>query len=303
MRIVLAGGTGFIGRSLREELLSAGHEVVVLTRKNGAGAKERERFVAWDGRNAGEWIALLDGADAVINLSGENIAGERWTAARKQAILSSRVDATRAIVEAIGRAQKKPAVLINASAVGYYGDAADLELTEASARGAGFLAETCEVWEAEARKAESLGVRVVLARLGPVLGEKGGMLSKMLPPFRFFLGAPLGTGKQWISWVHQEDVTGALLFMLEQGDLSGPVNVTSGAPATMKEFCRTLAKALRRPCWPPIPSIFLKMLMGEMAAIILASQKVLPLGLLKAGYRFRHLDLSEAFAALLKEAA
>ncbi|MEI7751360.1 MAG: TIGR01777 family oxidoreductase [Candidatus Omnitrophota bacterium] len=303
MRIVLAGGTGFIGRALKQKLLSAGHEVVVLTRKSSAGAKARESFVAWDGRNTGEWAASLDGADAVINLSGENIAAKRWTPEQKQKILASRVDATRAIVNAIGLARQKPALLINASAVGYYGDAGNRELTEARARGAGFLAETCESWETEARKAERLGVRVILARLGPVLGEKGGMLSKMLPPFRFFLGAPLGTGKQWISWVHQEDVTGALLFMLEQGDLSGPVNVTSGVPATMKDFCRTLAKILSRPSWPPVPSIFLKMLMGEMATIILASQKVLPLRLLEAGYHFRYPDLSAAFAAILKENA
>jgi len=239
----------------------------------------------------------------VINLAGENIAAKRWTVARKKEIVSSRLDATRAIVRALGEVQKKPAVLINVSAVGYYGDVPDLELTEASGKGEGFLAETCDQWETEARKAESSGVRVILARLGPVLGERGGMLSKMLPPFRFFVGAPIGTGKQWISWVHQADVVGAFLFMLEHGDFSGPVNVTSGDPVTMKEFCRKLANILHRPCWPSLPSFFLRMLMGEMAGIVLSSQKALPRRLLKAGYRFRYPDLSTALVTILKEAA
>ena len=301
MRIVLAGGTGFIGRALGEKLLSAGHEVIVLTRQSASGKTGREKFVAWDGRTVGAWGECLDGSNAVINLSGENIASKRWTAFQKQKILGSRVEATRAIVNAIKLVRRKPELLINVSAVGYYGDAADLELTETSAQGLGFLAKTCGLWEAEARKAEPLGVRVILARLGPVLGEKGGMLSKMLPPFQLFLGAPLGPGRQWIPWVHREDVTEALLFMLEKSGFSGPVNVTSQTPVTMKEFCRTLAGTLRRPCWPPVPPFFLKMLMGEMATIILASQKALPEKLLRAGYRFRYTDLSAALAAILKE--
>jgi NAD dependent epimerase/dehydratase family enzyme len=339
MKIVLAGATGFIGKALRERLLSAGHELIVLTRRenskpgfesgSGAASMGREAFVSWDGKNPGDWAAHLDGADAVINLSGENIAAKRWTPARKQKIVSSRVDATRAIVNAIAHAKQKPALLINASAVGYYGpcprssrkvdkdrpipptwrrddkywdgDAADLELTEASPRGPGFLAETCGVWESEARKAEPLGVRVILARLGPVLGDRGGMLSKMLPPFRFFMGAPLGTGRQWIPWVHRDDVAGAFLFMLEHRELSGPVNVTAPAPATMAGFCRELAKVLRRPLWFPVPSFILQRLMGEMAEIVLSSQKALPLRLLQAGYRFRHPDLAKALKAILQK--
>ncbi len=303
MKIILAGGTGFIGRALRGKLLSAGHVVIVLTRLSSQDSGEkmsRESFAVWDGKSAGDWAVHLDGADAVINLTGENIAAKRWTPSQKQQILSSRVDATRAIVNAIEQARRKPALLINASAVGYYGDAADRELSEASPKGEGFLAETCEAWEAEARRAERFGVRVVLARLGPVLGEKGGMLAKMLPPFLLFMGAPLGTGRQWISWVHREDVVGAFLFMLGRGDFSGPVNVTSGTPVTMKEFCRRLAGMLHRPCWPPLPSFFLKGVMGEMAAIVLSSQKVLPLRLLKEGYCFRFTDLSEALAASLR---
>lgn len=303
MKIVLAGGTGFVGKALTGKLSGLGHEVFVLTR--GAGQIVREAdgktMIPWDGKTFGDWTACLDGADAVINLTGENIAAKRWTPSQKQRILSSRVDGTRAIVNAIGLARQKPALLINVSAVGYYGDAADLELTEDSPRGAGFLAETCGRWEAEACKAKEFGSRVILARLGPVLGEKGGMLFKMLPPFRFFIGAPLGTGRQWIPWVHRDDVMGAFLFMLGQGGLSGPVNVTAPAPVTMTQFCTALAKVLHRPSWFPVPSFLLKAIMGEMAMIVLSSEKAVPQKLLKAGFRFTHPDLVKALEAILRK--
>lgn len=303
MKIVLAGGTGFIGTTLRRKLISAGHEVIVLTRQAATEGTEREVFVAWDAKTSGDWASRLDGVDAVINLAGENIAGERWTPVRKQKIISSRVDATRAIVNAIAQAKQKPAVLINASAVGYYGDADDRELTEKDPEGTGFLAATCNQWETEAHKVEPLGVRLVVFRLGPVLGEQGGMLSKMIPPFLFFVGAPLGTGKQWISWVHIEDVIGAIFFALSSSEISGSLNIASGTPVTMKEFCHVLARALRRPCWPSLPSFFIRMMLGEMAAIILSSQRVIPRKLLEAGYLFRHTDLSRAFEAILKKSA
>lgn len=299
MKILLAGATGFIGRALRKKLCSAGHEVTVLIRKKCPEATGAETLVVWNGESPGDWMTRLDGVDVVINLAGENIAAKFWTAARKQAILSSRVDATRAIVNAIAHAKKKPTVLINASAVGYYGDVPEGELTEASGAGHGFLAATCEQWEAEARKAELSGTRVVLARLGPVIGERGGILSKMLPPFRLFMGAPLGTGRQWISWVHLDDVIGACLFMIGHGDLSGAVNVTAPNAVTMREFSSTLAKTLRRPCWPPVPGFFLKLAMGEMAMLVLSGQKVAPEKLLRAGYRFRHESLASALKTIL----
>ncbi len=299
MKIVIAGGTGFVGKLLRNKLLSSGHEVTVLTRSQGAATTAREKFVAWDGKTLGDWAACLDGADAVINLAGENIATVRWTAARKRVIVSSRVDATRAIVSAIQSARKKPAVLINASAVGYYGDVPDGFLTDASSRGKGFLAETCEQWEAEAGKAAHFGTRVVLARLGPVLGEKGGMLSRMVLPFRYFLGALPGTGRQWIPWIHHEDVTGVFLFILENVDFSGPVNVTSPGPVTMKVFCEMLAKILRRPCGFPIPGFLLKLFLGEMSSMLLFSQKAFPVKLIRTGYRFQYPMLPEALGSLL----
>ncbi len=302
MKIVIAGATGFIGRALTEKLSASGHEVFVLTR--GVRQRVREKngkiLVPWDGKTPGDWVAQLDGADAVINLAGENIASKRWTAVRKQEILSSRAETTRLIVNAIAQVKKKPEILVNASAVGYYGDVPEGVLTETSGAGDGFLSKTCGQWETEARKAELSGTRVVLARLGPVLGEKGGMLSKMIPPFRFFMGAPLGSGRQWISWVHRDDVTGAFLFMLDHGDISGPVNVTAPAPATMQEFCSALAKIMRRPCGFPLPGFLLKILMGAMAEIVLASQKALPEKLLRAGYQFRYSRLPEALEAILK---
>lgn len=303
MKIVLAGGTGFIGKALRKTLLAAGHEAIVLTRRAGDGGRGLETFAEWDARTPGDWAAHLDGADAVINLAGENIAGARWTPDRKQKLVSSRVDATKAIVSGIARTKQKPAVLINASAVGYYGDAGDRELTEESQGGKGFLAATCAQWESEARKAEPLGVRVVMIRLGPVLGEQGGMLSKMIPPFRFFAGAPLGAGDQWIPWVHIDDVIAAILFLISNKNISGPVNITSGTPVTMKEFCRTLAHALRRPCWPSVPSFFIRGMLGEMAVIVLSSQKVTPGKLFKAGYPFRYADFSKTLTAILKKTA
>lgn len=330
MKIVLAGGTGFVGRALRARLLESGHALTVLTRQAGAGENGPEKLISWDGKTRGDWTACLDGANAVINLAGENIATKRWTPSRKQEILESRVNATRAIVEAIKAVRQKPSLLINASAVGYYGpcprssrkadkdrpnfqnleidkywdgDDPDLELTEKNPQGEGFLAETCAQWEAEARRAEPLGVRVILARLGPVLGENGGMLAKMLPSFRCFLGAPLGTGRQWIPWVHRDDVTEIFIFLLGRKDLSGPVNVVAGAPATMNAFCLALAKVLRRPCWPRVPSFFLRMFMGEMAAIVLSSQKVMPERLLNAGYRPRYRDLTAAISGILKTTA
>lgn len=331
MKIILAGGTGFIGKALRQRLLAAGHEVIVLVRAVRTSETERETFVEWDGKICGEWAAWVDGADAVINLAGENIAAKRWTPSRKEAIISSRVDATRAIVKAIGSARKKPAALINVSAVGYYGpcpissrkvdkdrpippwwrrgdkywdgDVPDRELTETAGRGEGFLAETCGHWEAAAREAEMFGTRVVLARLGPVLGDQGGMLPKMMLPFRFFLGAPLGTGRQWIPWVHRDDVTGAFLFMLEHREFSGAVNVTAPVPMRMSEFCSILAQILHRPCWFPVPGLLLKMFLGEMAGIVLEGQRALPQKLLAAGYEFRYGALGPALVSILKKGA
>jgi len=304
VKIVLAGATGFIGTPLRQALIAQGHQLIVLVRTVGSGTlengkSEKEQFVPWDGQTEGEWVRFLDGVDAVINLAGENIASRRWTPGQKQKILSSRIDATRAIVRAIEKTRKRPRFLINVSAVGYYGDQGDKEVSEESLRGRGFLADVCEKWESEARRAELSGVRVVLPRLAPVLARNGGMLSKMAAPFRFFLGGPLGSGKQWMPWVHREDVIGAFLFFLENQSISGPVNIAAPVYVTMKEFCLALGEVLHRPSWIPVPALMLRFLMGEMADMVLCSQRVIPSRLLQAGYPFRYPGLFHALSSFL----
>lgn len=304
MKIVLAGATGFIGTPLRDELLVRGHQLIVLSHLS-AGHKASEKrncelFVPWDGRTLGEWARFVDGAGAVINLSGENIAAKPWTPEQKQKILASRVNATRAIVQAIEKAQTRPKSLINVSAVGYYGDVPTGEVTEQAPRGQGFLAEVCERWENKARQAESFGVRVVLPRFAPVLEKNGGMLAKMLFPFRFFVGGPLGPGRQGMPWVHREDVIRAFVFMLDNPLLSGPVNVAAPDIVTMKEFCKVLGKTLHRPSWLPVPAFMLRRIMGEMADMVLFSQRVIPQKLFQAGFVFRYPDLTRALRAILQ---
>ncbi|HNX68690.1 MAG TPA: TIGR01777 family oxidoreductase [Candidatus Omnitrophota bacterium] len=300
MKIILAGATGFIGTPLRDTLLAEGHSLVVLSLRGAGSVREREQLVFWDGKTVGSWADVFDGADAVIDLAGESIAARLWTPQQKEKILSSRIDATRAIVRAIEMARRRPSLLINASAVGYYGNVPEGAATEERGRGVGFLADVCEAWEREALRAGSLGVRVVLARFAPVLEKSGGMLPKMLAPFRFFLGGPLGSGRQGVPWVHREDVIRALLFLMERSDLSGPVNIAAPGGVPMKEFCSVLGKVLGRPSWLPVPGFVLRFVMGEMAAMVLEGQKVVPQKLLRAGYAFRYPDLPEALATILK---
>jgi uncharacterized protein (TIGR01777 family) len=203
-------------------------------------------------------------------------------------------------VAAIHRAGSRPSVLINASAVGYYGDVSDREVTEAHPRGPGFLAEVCEQWEKEAQAAESLGVRVVCLRTGVVLEKDGGALPRMLLPFRMFVGGPVGSGRQWFPWIHREDVVGIILFALTHPDLAGPINVMAPDAVTMTEFCRALGRAMRRPSWLPVPSVALKLIFGEMSEILLTGQRAAPKKLLEAGYHFHHPKLDECLSAVLK---
>lgn len=300
MKIILAGATGFIGTPLRKELLAAGHQLVVLTKGKPPISNDRESFVTWDGKNPGEWAGSFEGADAVINLAGENIAAKRWTPDQKHKILSSRVEATRAIVKAIEQSKKKPALLINASAVGYYGNVTHGEVAEDHGRGEGFLAEVCVRWEEEACRAERSGVRVTLARLAPVLEKNGGVLSRMLIPFRFFLGGPPGSGRQWFPWIHREDVIAAFLFSLRHPSLSGAVNFAAPDAVMMEKFCAALGKEIRRPSWFPVPVFLLRLVMGEMADMTLSGQRAVPQKLLHAGYTFRYPDLEKALHAILK---
>jgi hypothetical protein len=301
MKIILTGGTGFIGAPLRERLLKEGHDIILLTRNPshpGSHPSGNLKTLLWDGKNPGPWSAEIGGTDAIINLAGEPIAAKRWSDAQKKRIRESRLDATKAVVSAIQKAAKKPHLLINASAVGYYGNVSEGEVAEDAPRGTGFLAETCTRWEETARSAEPLGLRVIRLRIGVVLEKDGGALQKMLPPFRFFLGGPLGNGRQWFPWVHREDVIGVILFALKTPNLSGPVNLNAPQPVTMKEFCTTLGQVLHRPSWAPVPATALRLLLGEMSDLLLSGQKAVPKKLLEAGFVFKHPNLEEALKSL-----
>lgn len=240
----------------------------------------------------------MDGAEGVIHLAGEPIAGKRWTAEQKQKIRSSRIDTTRALVAAIAAAKQKPRFLINSSAIGYYGARGDEALNEQAGPGSDFLARLCVDWEGEAIKAEEHGLRVIRLRTGIVLGRGGGALAKMLLPFKLFIGGPLGSAKQWMSWIHLEDEIGLIQFLIENPQARGVVNATAPNPVTMKEFCQTLGRALHRPSWAPVPAFALRLMLGEMAEMLLTGQRVLPEKALSLGYRFRYPDLREALRAL-----
>jgi uncharacterized protein (TIGR01777 family) len=292
VRVLVTGGTGFVGAPLCRALRGAGHAVRVVTRdpehaENGA--------IAWD-----DLPAAVREAEAIVNLAGEPIAARRWTDEQKERIRESRLQATRAVVAAVAACERRPAVLLNASAVGYYGPRGEEPLDEDAAAGTGFLAEVCAAWEAEAQHAERLGLRVVRLRLGIVLAADGGALARMLPPFRLFVGGPLGRGEQWMSWIHRDDVTGLVVAALESDHWHGAVNATAPHPVTNAEFARALGRALSRPAVLRAPETLLRLALGEMADMLLTGQRVLPRVAEDRGYRWRYPDLSRALRASVR---
>lgn len=308
MRVIVTGGTGFIGRALAPLLLDRGHEVAAPTRNPD---KARRLFAgrvlapAWDGSDPGPLAELLDAAPgpcALVNLAGENIAAGRWTAPRRAAILASRVAAGRACAAAARLAANPPAVLVQGSAVGYYGvrpSADGALLDEDAPSGDGFLAEVCREWEASSAGVEQAGVRRAVARTGVVLGP-GGALARMLPPFRLFLGGPPGGGRQWVSWIALADQAAALAFLVEHGEAAGPFNLVAPAACTMAELCAAVGRALGRPSWLPVPAALLRLGLGRMAEeTALASQRALPSRLLALGFEFGYPVLDEAVARAL----
>ena len=304
MRLVIAGGTGFIGSVLCTRLVAEGHTLTVLTRGSPSTTiSPSKRWLTWEPGSAGAWEKALEesllGADGVINLAGEPIAAKRWTGAQKEKIRLSRVNTTRSLVNAIAKAKDKPKFLLNGSAVGYYGPHGDDPLAEEAGPGKDFLARVCVDWEEEAKKAERYGLRVIRLRTGIVLGKGGGALTKMIPPFKSFIGGPLGTGKQWMSWIQLEDEVGLILFLIQNDRAHGAINATASNPVTMKEFCKVLGRALHRPSWAPVPSFTLRILLGEMADMLLTGQRVLPAQAQKLGYTFRHPTLDGALKACL----
>jgi len=304
MNLLVTGGTGFIGAPLCRALTQQGHKLAVVTRTPLAHAPQPGlRYFPWDVASTSHpltWPQLISEVDAVIHLAGDSIASGRWTPTKKRAIRESRVHTTRQLVDAMAEHTKRPAVFLSASAVGYYGPRGDDILDETAAPGSGFLADTCRQWEQEAQRAEALGMRVIRLRFGVVLGPDGGALAKMVPPFRALLGGPLGSGRQWVSWIHRDDVIGLIEWAMKQPQLSGAVNATAPNPVTMREFCRELGRALRRPSWLPVPSVALRLLLGEMAEMLLTGQRVMPRAALDHGYAFRFPDLRHALLITLQ---
>lgn len=299
MKLVIAGATGFIGAKLVQELGKDFHSLVLLSRKparqeNGGN----KTFLSWQPGQNGAWEQSVDGADGVINLAGEPIAAKRWSARQKRVLRSSRIETTQALVAAIAKAQVKPKFLINASAVGYYGDRGDELLTEASPPRDDFLGRLCADWESEAKKAESHGVRVVLLRTGIVLGKGQGALKKMVPPFKMFVGGPLGSGQQWMPWVHVDDEVGLIKFLIEQEAARGAFNLTAPNPVTMEEFAAALGKTLNRPAWASVPAWVLALMLGEMADMLLGGQRTVPQAALALGYRFKYPRITAALDSL-----
>ncbi|WP_006786604.1 TIGR01777 family oxidoreductase [Thiorhodospira sibirica] len=310
MKILITGGTGFIGRHLANRWAAQGHAVIVLSRQaqapGAAGLHPQVRILAWDGVSAQGWGSELEGADAIVNLAGANIAGEgllptRWSAERKDLITRSRVAAGQAVVQAITAATVKPRVLLQASGIDYYAAQPSMELppvNEDSPRGEGFLAEVCAQWEQATAPVEILGVRRVIMRTGVVLSDNGGALPRMALPFRFFAGGTLGNGQQPVSWIHLEDQLGAIEFLLAQEAAHGAFNLCAPHPLSNAAFMRELGRALHRPALLPAPALALKLALGEMSTLLLSGRRALPQRLLDMGYVFRYPTADTALAAL-----
>jgi len=292
VRVLVTGGTGFIGQAVCHALRGAAHTVTLVSRDP---AHASGTAVGWDA--VGQAVAA---ADALVNLAGEPIAAGRWGAVRKEAILQSRVNATRALVDAAGAAAQRPAVLVSASAVGYYGARDDELLDETAGPGTGFLAEVCQAWEREASRAEALGLRVVRLRIGMVLAGDGGALARMLPPFRAFVGGRLGNGRQWMSWIHRGDLTGLVVEALANEGYRGAVNATAPQPVRNREFVAALGRVLVRPAAFPVPGVVLRVAFGEMADMLLTGQRVLPRAAERLGYRWQYPEVLGALRASVR---
>jgi uncharacterized protein len=303
MKVLVTGSSGLIGQALVRSLLGAGHHVCRLIRPESmqlpSSVDDKVMSVRWNPA-AGELEASAAGADAVVHLAGESIAAGRWNAQRKAQLHSSRVAATRNLVEAVSRLAPRPKVFLCATAVGYYGSRGNEELTESSSPGTDFLAGLCQAWESEAARAEEFGMRAAQLRFGVILARHGGALARMLLPFRLGLGGRLGSGRQWMSWLTLAESVSIIQFVLEHADARGPLNAVSPAPVRNVEFTAALARALHRPAIFPVPALALRVVLGEMASpLLLASQRVIPRRLNDLGYRFRHPELTSALDAVL----
>ena len=302
MKIFITGGTGFVGTILTQELVMQGHEVTVLTRSinnKDQVLPKGASFLEGDPTRAGSWQENVAGHEAIINLAGHSIF-KRWNYKTKKAIRDSRVLTTQNLVDALSVRKGKETVLLSTSAVGYYGFCGDEDLYEGNPGGNDFLASITREWEAAALEAERHGIRVLLCRFGIVLGSRGGALNQMVPLFKKGLGSPLGSGKQWFSWIHEQDLVNVYLFLLEQKNISGPINCTAPQPVRNREFTKALGKALGRPTFmPAVPGFVIKLKMGEFGSVLLNGQKVLPKRLLDMGFSFQFSNIDEALGDLL----
>ncbi|MEP6390958.1 MAG: TIGR01777 family oxidoreductase [Halioglobus sp.] len=296
MRILITGGTGFIGSLLQQVLSEAGHELLVLTRQTLSPER--------DGSTT--FLQSLDelpdtaNVDAIVNLAGASLADKRWSTGYKKTIVDSRIETTASVVALCRRLQVKPSVLVSGSAIGYYGAQGAEKLDESAGQGEGFSAQLCGDWEHEASAVEAMGIRLCLMRLGVVLDSDGGAFVEMVKPFRLGVANWIGSGDQYLSWIHRRDAVGAIVFMLEHGDVHGVLNVTAPHPVTSKEFCRALKRHLRTWLTVPMPAGVMRLLVGEMAdELLVQGQRVLPLNLQNAGYAFQHPDLDSALATLV----
>lgn len=303
-KIVITGATGLIGKKLVTELTNRGDEVIVFSR-NAGNAKsifpKTIECVEWDYLKLDEWKSKIENSDAVIHLAGINLFSKRWNNDFKKSVIESREVSTRNLVEAIKSCTNKPEVFISASGIGYYGDCGETLLVENSPKGNDFLADVCEVWESESRKVGEYGIRNVQIRTGLVLSTEDGALKQMLPPFKYFIGGPLGKGKQWASWLHIDDIVSIYIYAIDNNKLNGAVNAASPNPVRMKTFAKTLGKVLNRPSFFSVPKFLLKIVVGEAADVVIASQKIDVKKLLNSGYNFKFTDLDKTFKDLLRK--
>ena len=305
MKIAITGATGLVGQRLVERLYPT-HELLVLTRSEAkaqgifpASAYPKLKIVAYTPTESGPWQDCISGCDAVVNLAGAPIAEQRWTPSYKQEIRHSRQGGTEKIVEAIAKADQKLQVLINPSAVGYYGTSETATYTETNPPGNDFLADVCQAWEAAALEAQNYGTRTVILRFGIVLAKEGGALAKMILAFNTFVGGPLGTGKQWVSWIHRDDLVSLIEMALTRADWQGIYNGTAPNPVTMEALAQTLGSVMKRPAWLPVPGFVLELLLSDGAKVVLEGQKVLPKRTEEAGFQFKFPDLKAALIDLL----